>query len=107
LIVLRGVLGIFDGGLLPSANALIASSTPASDRDQSGGGGGAHAAHGTTYGLVYLANGMGFALGPLAGGVIAATLGLRNVFFLTAAILLLIAAYLPFGISDSRKPARR
>jgi DHA1 family multidrug resistance protein-like MFS transporter len=105
LIVLRGILGIFDGGLLPSANALIASSTPPSERDQGGGGG--HTAHGTTYGLVYLANGMGFALGPLAGGVIAATLGLRNVFFLTAAILLVIAAYLPFGISDTRKPQRR
>jgi DHA1 family multidrug resistance protein-like MFS transporter len=104
LIVLRGILGIFDGGLLPSANALIASSTPPSERDQGGGG---HTAHGTTYGLVYLANGMGFALGPLAGGVIAATLGLRNVFFLTAAILLVIAAYLPFGISDTRKPQRR
>jgi MFS family permease len=49
---------------------------------------------------------MGFALGPLAGGVIAATLGLRNVFFLTAAILLVIAAYLPFGISDTRKTRR-
>jgi MFS family permease len=49
---------------------------------------------------------MGFALGPLAGGVIAATLGLRNVFFLTAAILLVIAAYLPFGITESRKPSR-
>jgi DHA1 family multidrug resistance protein-like MFS transporter len=91
LVVLRGILGIFDGGLLPSANALIASSTPTEQR-------GSHTAHGTTYGLVYLANGLGFALGPLAGGLIAASLGLRNVFFVTAAILLLIGAYLPFGI---------
>jgi DHA1 family multidrug resistance protein-like MFS transporter len=91
LVVLRGILGIFDGGLLPSANALIASSTPTDQRT-------AHTAHGTTYGLVYLANGLGFALGPLAGGLIAATLGLRNVFFVTAAILLLIGMYLPFGV---------
>jgi DHA1 family multidrug resistance protein-like MFS transporter len=96
LIVLRGILGIFDGGLLPSANALIASSTPAERA-------GERATHGTTYGLVYLANGLGFALGPLAGGVIAATLGLRNVFFLTAVILLAIGAYLPFGIKDPRR----
>jgi DHA1 family multidrug resistance protein-like MFS transporter len=96
LIVLRGILGIFDGGLLPSANALIAASTPA-------GKSGAPTTHGTTYGLVYLANGLGFAFGPLAGGVIAATLGLRNVFFVTAAILLLIGAYLPFGIPDPRR----
>jgi DHA1 family multidrug resistance protein-like MFS transporter len=96
LIVLRGVLGIFDGGLLPSANALIASSTPAE-------GSAGRASHGTTYGLVYLANGLGFALGPLAGGLIAATLGLRNVFFLTAAILLVIGVYLPFGVRDPRR----
>jgi DHA1 family multidrug resistance protein-like MFS transporter len=97
LIALRGILGIFDGGLLPSANALIASSSPT---ERSTG----QAAHGTTYGLIYLANGLGFALGPLSGGLIAATLGLRNVFFLTAAILLAIGIYLPFGI---REPTRR
>src|SRR5262249_41983738 len=95
LIVLRGILGIFDGGLLPSANALIASSTAEPP--------GKHGSHGTTYGLVYLANGMGFALGPLAGGVIAAPLGLRNVFFVPAAILLAIGLYLPFGIRDTAR----
>ncbi len=99
LIVLRGVLGIFDGGLLPSANALIAASAPAERPGQ-------RTSHGTTYGLVYLANGLGFALGPLAGGLIAATLGLRNVFFVTAAILLLIGAYLPFGVKDPRRGTR-
>ena len=96
LIVLRGVLGIFEGGLLPSANALIAASAPA---DKPGD----RSSHGTTYGLVYLANGLGFGFGPLAGGVVAATLGLRNVFFVTAAILLLIGAYLPFGVKDPRR----
>jgi DHA1 family multidrug resistance protein-like MFS transporter len=94
LIALRAILGIFDGGLLPSANALIASSTA----DQPG----QSASHGTTYGLVYLANGLGFALGPLSGGLLAASFGLRSVFFVTAGILLVIAAYLPFGI---RKPS--
>ena len=93
LIVLRGILGIFDGGLLPSANALIASSA-APERP------GQRSSHGTTYGLVYLANGMGFALGPLAGGLIAATVGLRDVFFITGAILLAIGICLPFGVKD-------
>jgi DHA1 family multidrug resistance protein-like MFS transporter len=92
LILLRGLLGVFDGGLLPSANALIASSTPRTRSHSS--------AHGTTYGLVYLANGLGFAFGPLAGGLVAASLGLRSVFFVTAVILLAIAAYLPFNIKD-------
>jgi DHA1 family multidrug resistance protein-like MFS transporter len=94
LIALRGILGIFDGGLLPSANALIA----ASSADKPG----QVSSHGTTYGLVYLANGLGFALGPLSGGLIAASFGLRSVFFVTAAILLIIAAYLPFGIHSPR-----
>ncbi|MBV9577522.1 MAG: MFS transporter, partial [Chloroflexi bacterium] len=65
-------------------------------------GGGEHTSLGTTYGLINLANGMGFALGPLAGGLIAATLSLRNVFLVTATILLVIAAYLPFGVKDPR-----
>jgi MFS family permease len=100
LIVLRGILGIFDGGLLPSANALIASSA-APERP------GQRSSHGTTYGLVYLANGMGFALGPLAGGLIAATVGLRAVFFITGAILLAIGISLPFGVKDPRSRAGR
>ncbi|MGH2470698.1 MAG: MFS transporter, partial [Chloroflexota bacterium] len=94
LIALRGFLGIFDGGLLPSANALIALTSPESTKQTRG-------SQGTTYGLVYLANGLGFALGPLSGGIISATLGLRSVFFVTGAILLAIALYLPFGIRGS------
>lgn len=97
LIVLRGLLGVFDGGLLPAANALIA--------QQSTDKGGTNSeSHGTTYGLVYLANGMGFALGPLTGGLLAATVGLRSVFLVTATILLVIAAYLPFGVK-ARRPS--
>jgi len=94
LIVLRGLLGFFDGGLLPAANALISAGT-----HEEGGG-----SHGTTYGLVYLATGMGFGLGPLSGGFIAAALGLRSVFLITALILLALAVYLPFGVKE---PPRR
>ena len=94
LIALRGFLGIFDGGLLPSANALIAITSPESPKQARG-------SQGTTYGLVYLANGLGFALGPLSGGIISATLGLRSVFFVTGGILLAIALYLPFAIGSS------
>jgi MFS transporter, DHA1 family, multidrug resistance protein len=100
LVILRGILGIFDGGLLPSANALIASSQPPMKP-------GERSAHGTTYGLVYLANGLGSALGPLAGGLISATFGLRTVFIITAAILLIIGAYLPFGVKAPRPPPTR
>ena len=91
LIVLRGLLGFFDGGLLPSANAIISSGTSGQGRGS----------HGTTYGLVYLATGMGFGLGPLAGGLMAATLGLRSVFLITALILLALGVYLPFVVKKS------
>ena len=94
LIVLRGLLGVFDGGLLPSANALIAKQRRTSRRARAQG----------TRRPGYLANGLGFALGPLTGGLIAAGFGLRSVFYVTAAILLAIGVYLPFGIRDT--PAR-
>src|SRR5262249_30579890 len=94
LIALRGMLGFFDGGLLPSANALISAGTE--DRGKS--------RHGTTYGLIYLATGLGFGLGPLFGGFVAASLGLRSVFLITAFILLALGVYLPFGVQE---PSRR
>jgi MFS transporter, DHA1 family, multidrug resistance protein len=93
LIILRGLLGFFDGGLLPSANALISAGTELKGRG----------AHGTTYGLIYLATGLGFGLGPLSGGFIAASLGIRSVFLITAFVLLALGVYLPFGV---REPAR-
>lgn len=96
LIVLRGLLGFFDGGLLPSANAIISAGT-----ENEGSG-----RHGTTYGLIYLATGLGFGLGPLSGGFIAASLGLRSVFLITAFILLALGIYLPFGVKDPRAKAR-
>jgi MFS transporter, DHA1 family, multidrug resistance protein len=93
LIVLRGLLGFFDGGLLPSANAIISAGTHGEGRGS----------HGTTYGLIYLATGLGFGLGPLSGGFIAATLGIRSVFLITALILLALGVYLPFGV---KRPTR-
>ncbi len=95
LIVLRGLLGFFDGGLLPSANALISAGTEGEGRGS----------HGTTYGLIYLATGLGFGLGPLSGGFIAASLGLRSVFLITAFILLALAVYLPFGVKGPTRTA--
>ena len=97
LIVLRGLLGFFDGGLLPSANAIISAGTEGQGRGS----------HGTTYGLIYLATGLGFGLGPLSGGFIAASLGIRSVFLITAFILLALGVYLPFGVrGPTRSPTR-
>ena len=70
----RFALGLFVGGILPTANALVGRLAPTADR-------------GTVYGVTASAMFLGQSLGPLSGGVIAATLGLRWVFLVTATLL--------------------
>lgn len=71
----RFAVGLFIGGILPTANALI-------------GRGVARENRGTVYGMTASATFMGNSLGPLSGGFIAAGLGIRCVFAMTAALLL-------------------
>ncbi len=68
-------VGMFVGGILPTANALIARSAPPSQR-------------GTILGLTASASFLGNSIGPLTGGAVAAALGLRWVFVVTAGLLL-------------------
>ena len=68
-------VGLFIGGLLPTANALVGRLVPRSER-------------GTIYGITASAMFLGNSLGPLIGGVIAAAFGLRWVFLVTGAVLL-------------------
>ncbi len=89
LIVLRGLLGFFDGGIIPTANALIGSRVSSEQR-------------GTVFGLIYAASSMGFAFGPLFGAILAATIGFRSVFLSTAIVLLLVGIILPFALEDTR-----
>lgn len=70
----RFALGLCVGGILPTANALVGRLAPAGDR-------------GTVYGVTASAMFLGQSLGPLSGRVIAATLGLRWVFLVTAVLL--------------------
>ncbi len=76
-------VGLFIGGILPTANALVGRMVPRSER-------------GTVYGLTASATFLGNSLGPLTGGAIAASFGLRWVFLVTAGLLLanLIWVYL-------------
>jgi MFS transporter, DHA1 family, multidrug resistance protein len=67
-------VGMFIGGLLPTANALVGRLVARSDR-------------GAVYGMTSSAMFMGNSLGPLMGGMIAASFGLRWVFLLTAAVM--------------------
>jgi DHA1 family multidrug resistance protein-like MFS transporter len=68
-------VGLFVGGILPTANALVGRMVPASER-------------GLIYGLTATATFFGNSLGPLTGGVVAATIGLRWVFLVTGLTLL-------------------
>ena len=68
-------VGMFIGGILPTANALVGRLVPAADR-------------GLIYGLTASATFLGNSLGPLTGGTVAAVLGLRWVFLVTAGLLL-------------------
>jgi len=74
-VVQRFGLGLFVGGILPAANSLIGRLTSGSSR-------------GFVYGMVSSAYFVGNTLGPLTGGVVAASVGIRWVFALTAALLL-------------------
>jgi DHA1 family multidrug resistance protein-like MFS transporter len=74
-VVERFGLGLFVGGILPAANALIGRLTTSASR-------------GFVFGMVSSAYFVGNTLGPLTGGVIAATVGIRFVFAVTAALLL-------------------
>lgn len=69
-------LGLFIGGILPTTNALIGRLVPPEDR-------------GLVFGATATASLLGAFLGPLMGGAVAAALGLRAVFGVTAGLLLL------------------
>ncbi|HET6605081.1 MAG TPA: MFS transporter [Rhodopila sp.] len=70
----RFAVGLFIGGILPTANALIGRSVPREVR-------------GTVYGMTASATFLGNSLGPVTGGGIAALLGLRWVFAVTTVLL--------------------
>ena len=73
-------VGLFIGGILPTGNALVGRLVPAADR-------------GLVYGLTASATFLGNSLGPLTGGLVAATIGPRFVFLVTAALLLVNLAW--------------
>src|SRR5271166_4557673 len=82
-VVERFGVGLFIGAIVPTANALIGRMVAASER-------------GAVYGMTSSATFLGNSLGPLTGGAIAASFGLRWVFLITSALLLanLIWVYL-------------
>jgi DHA1 family multidrug resistance protein-like MFS transporter len=85
----RFAVGLFIGGLLPTANALVGRLVPRSDR-------------GTIYGMTSSAMFMGNSLGPLLGGVLAAGLGLSWVFLMTGFVLALNLAWVYYRVPEYR-----
>ncbi len=80
-------VGLFIGGILPTANALIGRMVSRGER-------------GTVYGMTASATFLGNSLGPLTGGAIAATIGLRWVFLITAGLLLANLVWVYFTVPE-------
>jgi DHA1 family multidrug resistance protein-like MFS transporter len=94
LLVLRGGLGLFTGGLMPGVMATIALRTPLARR-------------GWVFGLTSTATSLGNAVGPVAGAAAATAFGLRASFVLTAAVLTAAGVWvaLSLGPRRSRSPS--
>ncbi len=82
-------VGLFIGGLLPAANAMVGRLVSRADR-------------GAVYGLTSSAMFMGNSLGPLMGGAIAASFGLRWVFLLTAAVMAANLVWVYYRVPEYR-----
>lgn len=85
LLGLRFLLGLTMGGLNPSVNTLVKKITPG-------------ALTGRVFGVTISAMYLGVFFGSTLGGQIAAAYGIRNVFFVTSALLLLNAVWAYFHI---------
>ncbi|WP_315065953.1 multidrug efflux MFS transporter [uncultured Clostridium sp.] len=85
LMSLRFVLGLAAGGLSPSVNILVKKITPDSIT-------------GRIFGFSMAAGYLGVFGGSVLGGQVAAYLGIRYVFFITSALLLINAAWVYFNV---------
>ncbi|MCL6627327.1 multidrug efflux MFS transporter [Alicyclobacillus shizuokensis] len=91
LLVLRFVLGLFMAGLLPSVNSLVRRLVP----DDIAG---------RMFGYNQSAQYLGNLCGPLLGGQLAAAFGISDVFFVTAALLFINAAWVWFNLGKQPLP---
>lgn len=83
----RFAVGLFIGGILPAANALIGRMVARSER-------------GLIYGISASATFLGNSLGPLVGGAIAASFGLRWVFIVTTLMLVANLVWVYFNVQE-------
>jgi DHA1 family multidrug resistance protein-like MFS transporter len=92
MVVLQALFGIGAGGLIPAANAIIASRTTPERR-------------GAIFGVTASVGAIGSFIGPLVGAGIAAALGFPATFAFTGLILLGLAAFLGYALWENRELA--
>jgi DHA1 family multidrug resistance protein-like MFS transporter len=85
LMVTSFVTGIFAGGIVPGANAILARIAPTEQR-------------GAIYGISNSVNAAGRALGPLIGAAFVSIWGLRSAFVSSAVIFLLVTCWVLLAI---------
>ncbi|HVA37354.1 MAG TPA: MFS transporter [Candidatus Dormibacteraeota bacterium] len=83
-------IGVFLGGILPTANALIGRLTPAADR-------------GRVYGVTSSAMFIGMFIGPLAGGIISAKFGIPAMFVVAGVCLVANALWVLWRVEDTTR----
>jgi DHA1 family multidrug resistance protein-like MFS transporter len=88
----RFAVGLFIGGILPTANALIGRSVSRENR-------------GTIFGMTASATFLGNSLGPLTGGSVAAGLGIRWVFVVTTVLLAANLVWVWFTVPELQERA--
>lgn len=89
LIVCYGLLGIATGGIIPSAQAVVADLTPPERR-------------GVVFGVTSAAASFGGFVGPLGGSLLATTIDLRFVFVSSAAVMLVAAVWVTVALNAAR-----
>jgi len=91
LLVGRFLLGLFIGGMLPSLNVLVKIKAP-------------EELQATAFGFNTSSTFLGNLIGPILGSNVAAAYGIKNVFYVTMAVLLLNAVMIFFNRKLDEKP---
>jgi len=92
LIVCYGLLGVATGGIIPSAQAVVADLTPPERR-------------GVVFGVTSAAASFGGFVGPVGGSLLATTIDLRFVFVVSAAVMLVAAVWVTIALNAARAAA--